>query len=42
VEKGQITLRLCGREGAGDRAVRKREGELFRAARKAKWGDSFP
>ena len=42
VAAGQITLRLCTPGGIGDRTVRKREGDLFRQARKSRCGDAFP
>ncbi|MDD6050910.1 MAG: small ribosomal subunit Rsm22 family protein [Clostridiales bacterium] len=41
-ESGRIVLRLCTREGIFDRAVTRRDGELFKAARKAGSGDAFP
>lgn len=41
-ESGCITLRLCTQEGIQDKAVTKRQGELFKRARKADSGDAFP
>ena len=40
-EAGHITLKLCTREGIAARSVTKKEGPLFKAARKADAGDSF-
>lgn len=42
VESGKITLRLCTRSGLVTLPVRKRDGQLFKLARKAGSGDSFP
>lgn len=41
-ESGRITLRLCTAEGITDKAVTKKQGELFKRARKADAGDAFP
>lgn len=41
IEKGQVTLELCGREENRKVTLRKKEGELFRAAKKAKCGDAM-
>lgn len=41
-ESGRITLRLCTREGVKDQVVTKKNGELFKRARKADSGDAFP
>lgn len=41
-ESGRITLRLCTQEGIQDKAVTKKQGELFKRARKADSGDAFP
>ncbi len=41
-EAGRITLRLCTKDGIADRAVTKKQGELFKRARKAGSGDAFP
>lgn len=41
--KGMATLKLCRADGAAEtRTVTKREGEAFRIARRADWGDSLP
>ncbi|MFI9573296.1 small ribosomal subunit Rsm22 family protein [Microbispora rosea] len=41
--KGLVTLRLCTTEdGLADRAVSKRQGEIYREARDAVWGDAWP
>ncbi|WP_211589766.1 small ribosomal subunit Rsm22 family protein [Microbispora sp. H11081] len=41
--KGLVTLRLCTAEdGLADRAVSKRQGETYREARDAVWGDAWP
>lgn len=41
--KGVVSLRLCG-DGGGiaDVIVSKRQGDLYRAARDAEWGDGWP
>lgn len=41
-ESGRITLRLCTAEGVQDKVVTKKQGELFKRARKADSGDAFP
>ena len=39
---GLVTLKLCEPDGnARERTVSKREGEVFRAARRVGWGDTF-
>lgn len=41
--KGLVDLTLCRSDGtAGPEVVSKRAGELYRAARKADWGDAWP
>ncbi|NJP28483.1 rRNA methyltransferase [Microbispora sp. SCL1-1] len=41
--KGLVTLRLCTAEdGLADRPVSKRQGETYREARDAVWGDAWP
>jgi ribosomal protein RSM22 (predicted rRNA methylase) len=40
-EPGLVRLELCTGEGLQKRSVRKREGEPFRRARKANWGEEF-
>jgi len=41
-EAGKITLKLCRPEGIIEKAVTKKHGELFKLARKASGGESFP
>ncbi|MGI6238630.1 MAG: small ribosomal subunit Rsm22 family protein [Christensenellales bacterium] len=41
IEKGKVTLTLCGDGGIAERAYRKRDGEAYKRARKADWGDAF-
>lgn len=41
-ESGRISLRLCTAEGVQDKVVTKKQGELFKRARKADSGDAFP
>ncbi|KQT85817.1 small ribosomal subunit Rsm22 family protein [Aurantimonas sp. Leaf443] len=39
---GKVQLKLCRSDGrCGERLVTRREGEAFRAARRAEWGDGF-
>lgn len=41
--KGLVSLRLCTEnDGLRDAAVSKRQGEVYRAARDAGWGDAWP
>ena len=40
-EAGHITLKLCTEAGITERTVTKKEGPLFKAARKAGAGDAF-
>lgn len=42
IESGKITLQLCTAEGICEKIVTKKSGELFKTARKADCGDSFP
>ncbi len=42
VESGKITLRLCTASGIRTLPVRKRDGALFKLARKVSCGDEFP
>lgn len=42
IEPGRITLRICAREGIGDITVRKKDGALFKWARKCACGDELP
>lgn len=41
VGKGQISLDLCSKAGIGKTVIRKKEGSLFKEARKAACGDSI-
>lgn len=41
VTKGQIELSLCTRESNTETIVRKRDGEVFKSARKSKMGDAI-
>jgi ribosomal protein RSM22 (predicted rRNA methylase) len=39
---GRVTLKLCRNDGvAGERLVTRREGQVFKAARRVDWGDIF-
>jgi ribosomal protein RSM22 (predicted rRNA methylase) len=42
VRGGHVRLELCTPAGLRSAVVAKREGELYRRARKARWGDAFP
>ncbi|MGW8763975.1 small ribosomal subunit Rsm22 family protein [Streptomyces sp. NPDC055815] len=42
IRKGQVLLELCGSEGLGRDTVTKRHGPLYKQARDAEWGDSWP
>ncbi len=39
---GHVNMELCTLTGIEKRTVSKRQKELYKVARKAKWGDSFP
>lgn len=39
--KGHVALRLCTEHGLDDDVVSKREGDRYRAARHARWGDGW-
>lgn len=41
VQPGRITLELCAPEGLRQRVLHKRDGALWRAARRAGWGDAW-
>ncbi|MDD3335321.1 MAG: small ribosomal subunit Rsm22 family protein [Eubacteriales bacterium] len=41
VEAGKITLTLCTKDGLRERVIRKKDGEAFKAARKASCGDAI-
>ena len=42
IEKGRMTFKLCTETGIHERQIRKRDGDLYKCAKKIKWGDSFP
>ncbi|MEK9519962.1 small ribosomal subunit Rsm22 family protein [Streptomyces sp. NPDC087908] len=42
IRKGMVLLDLCGPDGLGRDTVTKRHGPLYRQARDAEWGDSWP
>ena len=42
IEPGRITLRICGKDGLRDLTVRKKDGALFKWARKCACGDELP
>ena len=42
IESGKITLKLCTSAGIIEKIVTKKDGALFKAARKASSGDEFP
>lgn len=42
IRKGLVQLELCGPEGLGRDTVTKRHGPLYKQARDAEWGDSWP
>ncbi|MCI8441788.1 MAG: rRNA methyltransferase [Provencibacterium sp.] len=42
IEPGRVSLRLCTPEGLAEPVIRKRDGALFKSARKADCGDGFP
>ncbi|WP_426348332.1 small ribosomal subunit Rsm22 family protein [Alloiococcus sp. CFN-8] len=42
IETGRVTLELCTDSGLESKTVTKKQKELYKAARKSKWGDSFP
>lgn len=41
IEKGQVTLQLCTKDGINKNKISKRDKTLYKKARKVKWGDSF-
>lgn len=41
IDPGKITLQLCTQEGLSTREIRKKDGPLFKTARKSDCGDSF-
>ncbi|MFD8209035.1 small ribosomal subunit Rsm22 family protein [Streptomyces sp. NPDC059695] len=42
IRKGLVSLELCGPDGLGRDTVTKRHGPLYKQARDAEWGDSWP
>lgn len=40
-EKGKVTMRLCSKEGIVQKEFKKRDGDIYKKARKAKCGDSM-
>ncbi|MFD0152128.1 small ribosomal subunit Rsm22 family protein [Streptomyces sp. NPDC127132] len=42
IRKGLVQLDLCGPDGLGRETVTKRHGPLYKQARDAEWGDSWP
>jgi ribosomal protein RSM22 (predicted rRNA methylase) len=41
IDKGRIGLRLCAPAGLVDATITRRDGDAWRAARHAKWGDAW-
>ena len=41
IEKGKVTLSLCSADGIIEKTLSKKDGAVYKAARKAKWGNSF-
>ena len=41
ITKGQIDLRICAADAIREKTIRKRDGELFKRAKKCKQGDSL-
>lgn len=42
IEPGRITLKVCGSDGISQLTVRKKDGAMFKWARKANCGDALP
>ncbi|MER5311905.1 small ribosomal subunit Rsm22 family protein [Streptomyces sp. NPDC002773] len=42
IRKGLVSLELCGPDGLARETVTKRHGPLYKQARDAEWGDSWP
>lgn len=40
-QTGNVVLRLCSEEGLVEKTITKKQGPLYKQARKAKWGDPF-
>lgn len=41
IGKGKVTLSLCASSGLTEKTVSKKDGEIYKKARKADWGDVF-
>lgn len=41
IETGKVTLSLCTTKGITEKTLSKKDGAVYKAARKAKWGDVF-
>ena len=41
IEKGKVALSLCTPDGITEKTFSKKDGAVYKAARKAKWGDAF-
>ena len=41
IGKGHIKLEICGREGLGPETISRKQGEVYKRARRAKWGDGW-
>lgn len=41
IGKGKVTLSLCAPQGLTEKTVSKKDGEIYKKARKADWGDVF-
>jgi ribosomal protein RSM22 (predicted rRNA methylase) len=41
VDKGRLSLRVCQADGIHERVLHKRDGDAYRQARQAKWGDAL-
>ena len=41
IETGKVTLSLCMPDGIPEKTFSKKDGVVYKAARKAKWGDVF-
>lgn len=40
--KGMLELDLCNAQGLTHHKITKRDGEIYKQARKANWGDNWP
>lgn len=41
IEKGKVTLSLCSTEGIQNKIITKKDKDVYKTARKLKWGDLF-